>query len=688
MPTVPNRYRVLPVLLVLAALAAACRGDGGEQAGGITLTGPTSPLEGPSTTATVPGQSFAGTEPAPDFPDGLEWLNVDRPLSLGDLRGKVVLLDFWTYGCINCIHIIPDLERLEEEFPDELVVIGVHSAKFDNEAETENIRQVIVRYGLEHPVVNDSEFAVWRQWGAQAWPTLVLVDPAGNVVGGHSGEGVYPVFRPVIASLVAEFDERGEMDRAPIDLDLERDRVPDSILSYPGKILADPSGGRIFVADTNHHRIVVADPETGEVLDVAGAGRPGFLDGPFTTARFDQPQGMALSEDGSILYVADLGNHSIRTVDFTTRTVGLLVGTGRQSPVYPPDWGTAPDVALSSPWALERHGSRLFVAMAGSHQIWAVDLDSGFTSAVAGSGREGALDGPAPTAELAQPSGLAAAGGRLFFADAESSSIRYLDLEGEVTGLLAGSGAGLFDFGHTDGIGTEARFQHPLGLAFDGSDLLVADTYNSVIRRIDPGSGETTTFLGGEAGWRDGDDPRFFEPGGLDVQGRMLYIADTNNNVVRKVDLDTGSTETLVLFGIERFVIDEDGFPGVTVRLDPVTVAPGEGAVVLDVGIPDGYKVNDLAPFSMTWSVEGGVAELGDADQSIIAPEFPLRVPATFIVGEGLVTAELTVYYCTTEAEGLCLIEQTRLEAPIRVEPGAAHAAAISYDIPLPPTLR
>jgi DNA-binding beta-propeller fold protein YncE len=366
--------------------------------------------------------------------------------------------------------------------------------------------------------------------------------------------------------------------------------------------------------------------------------------------------------------------------------VTTLAGTGEKALGYPPAAGTAPDVALSSPWDLQLVADRLYIAMAGSHQLWVHDFPSGITGPIAGSGTEGTFDGIATAAELAQPSGLAYDAGRdrLYFADAESSSIRYLDPALNRTGLLAGSGEGLFDFGDEDGIGTEARFQHPLGVAFDGTSLYVADTYNSKIKRIDPETGEATTFLGGEPGWEDGTSPRFSEPGGIDVAGRTLYVADTNNDAVRMVDLDTGEAATLVLYGIERFETAGDGFDGTVVRLDPAAVAPGPGRVVLDVSLPDGYKVNDLAPFSMSWLVEGGIADLQDADRSIVAPEFPQEVAATFSPGSGMVTADVTVYFCTEEAEQLCLIDRVRLEAPVEVGEGADEVT-LSYDVPPPP---
>jgi DNA-binding beta-propeller fold protein YncE len=669
-----RRFIVVALLTVASACSNASTGNG--------------PLLTPSSSTTAQGgdtDSFAGTTPAPEFPDGLEWLNVERPLSLAELRGKLVLLDFWTYGCINCIHIIPDLKRLEAEYADELVVIGVHSAKFANEGDTENIRDIIRRYGLEHPVVNDSDFAVWRDWGANAWPTVVLIDPAGNIVGGHAGEGIYPIFQPVIDTLVEEFDDLGHIDRTPIDLNVER--APETVLSFPGKVLADPVGGRLFVADTNHHRIVVADLETGEVIDVAGSGARGLEGGDFATASFDQPQGMALVDGGRTLLVADVGNHSIRALDLASRSVTTLAGTGDQSSSYPPRSGIAPDVELSSPWDLLVVGEVLYIAMAGSHQLWTLDLGSARVDPFAGTGGESVLNGPRLSAELAQPSGLAIDdAGRIYFADSESSSIRWADpgADGDV-GLLAGTPKNLFDFGLVDGVGPEARFQHPLGVVHVDGLLFVADTYNSALRVIDLASGAVTTLAGGDQGWADGLDPRFSEPGGISFANGYLYVADTNNHVIRRVDPATGGTKTLVFYGIERFpYTGSDGGPA-TFEIGAVAAGPGEGQVVFDLMLPAGYKLNDIAPLTIAWSVEGDGADFGDhAFVSIVEPGLPLDIPVTWSTGEATLRGELTVYYCTEESSELCLVHQVALEIPVVVAPGGPEAVLVAYRIPDP----
>jgi thiol-disulfide isomerase/thioredoxin len=332
----------------------------------------------------------AGTVPTREFPQGLDWLNTAAPLTLKKLRGKVVLLDFWTYGCINCMHDFPWIRKLEEDFPDTLVVIGVHSAKFAEEGNTRNIREIILRYGIDYPVINDSRFTVWHQWGVSAWPTLALVDPAGNVVTERAGEGFYPEFKAIITSLVNEFGAKGLLDLRPLKLKLEKEGLPQTVLSFPGKVRVDPKGNRLFISDTDHDRIVVAALDTGQVLEVIGCGKKGFMDGDFATARFDHPQGTVLSQDGGTLYVADTGNNSLRRVNLLDHRVTTLDGTGAQATEYPPPGGTAPGVALSSPWDLALAGNDLYVAMAGCHQIWRMDLTTGRIGAYAGTGAEGA----------------------------------------------------------------------------------------------------------------------------------------------------------------------------------------------------------------------------------------------------------------------------------------------------------
>ncbi|MBK7895897.1 MAG: redoxin domain-containing protein [Anaerolineaceae bacterium] len=521
--------------------------------------------------------AYTGTVPAPDFPPGLDWLNVERPLTMTDLRGKIVLLDFWTYGCINCIHVIPELKRLEEKFADELVVIGVHSAKFANEGDTDNIRQIILRYELEHPVINDNNFDVWQTYGANAWPTFVLIDPEGNVLGFHSGEGIYDLFNQVITGMVAEFDARDLLDRTPLALKLERENLANSPLLFPGKVLADAANNRLFIADSNHNRIVVTDLD-GVVQDVIGNGRSGLQDGSYETAQFFRPQGMTLA-DANTLYVADTENHAIRKIDLVAKTVESVAGNGRHGS-FELFEGTGTQVALNSPWDVLYLNGIVYIAMAGQHQLWQYDPATQIVQVFAGSGREELVDGPLRSGGLNQPSGLATDGQLLYFADSEASAIRSASLgqNGELQTIV---GTGLFDFGDVDGSGSEVRLQHPLGVIFVDGLLYVADTYNHKIKRIDPASQTSTTFLGsGEDGWRDGDKPLFDEPGGLSLANGQLYIADTNNHVIRIASMADGDVRTLVLAdpqGLLTRIAGGDVYTGQTITLAPQTVAAGGG---------------------------------------------------------------------------------------------------------------
>ena len=469
---------------------------------------------------------------APGLDGGAEWLNVASPIALPQLRGKVVLLDFWTYGCINCMHILRDLKTLEERFAEELVVIGVHSPKFTNERSSENLKRILVRYEIEHPVVNDASLEIWKRYGVQFWPTRVIIDPAGNLVGTAMGEGNLEGFANAIRTVIRVFDERGEIDRTPLALDLERTRHADRPLLYPGKVLADVETNRLFIADSNHNRIVVTSLD-GKMIDTVGSGLQGDGDGIFSQARFFRPQGLAL--DGDILYVADTENHQIRAIDFQARAVHTI------------------DLPrLNSPWDLALKTGILIVAMAGPHQIWVVDLLHDQAYPYAGTGEEARRDGAVGDAAFAQPSGLAIDGDILFVADAESNTVRSIGLPpANVVTTLAGGN--LFDFGDQDGTGDRARLQHPLGIAVHDGRILIADTYNHKIKMLDPVSGKITTVAGtGHPGHADGRAARaqFYEPGGISVAGQVVYIADTNNHAIRTIDLQSSTVSTLTCEGL------------------------------------------------------------------------------------------------------------------------------------------
>ena len=671
--------RLFLLIVVLAAVAAACTPASTTSGDAPSVDESEGVVESTSTTA-YDGPSYAGTIDAPDFPEGLEWINIDRELSLVDLRGKVVLLDFWTYGCINCIHILPDLERLEEEYAEELVVIGVHSAKFPNEGRTANLRNIVQRYDIAHPVVNDKDFEVWSSWGANAWPTVALIDPTGRAVGVRAGEGVYEAVEPVIAGLVAEFDALQAIDRDPIPLALEADAAPDRPLRFPGKVLA--IDGELWIADTGHDRIVRADATTGDVLGVYGDGTRGAADGPALEASFDNPHGLTVGDGG--VFVADTGNHLIRRIDIDTGEVTTVVGTGEQG--WPPTSGRLRTTALASPWAVEFSNGLLYIANAGTHQLWRAELPFDTVGPIVGNARESTLNGPFQTAELAQPSSLTLSNdGRLYFADAESSAIRVADLRNEITELVVGSDANLFDFGDIDGVGNEARLQHPLGTAIVGDTLYVADTYNSKIKRVDVTSNEITSWLGGDAGFADGSDPRFDEPGGLSIEGDTLYVADTNNHAIRAIDLSTGTTSTVVLKGIEDFD-PPSAYRGDIVTLPTQSAAAGPGTLVLEYELPDGYKVNEEAPSSIEVTAGRSSVRFTAGDVvDLTGTPLPVEIPIELTEGATEARFDVTIIYCEAVNTSLCLIDQARYVVPLEIgPPGITTRLVLERTIPRP----
>jgi DNA-binding beta-propeller fold protein YncE len=633
---------------------------------------------------------------APEITGGRGWLNTDQPLSIAGLKGKVVLLDFWTYGCINCIHIIPDLKKLEHKYPNQLVVIGVHSAKFENEKDTENIRRIILRYEIEHPVYNDADFKVWRSYTVNAWPTQVLIDPAGYIIGGVSGEGNYDVIDEAVAKTVEAFRKRGELNEEPLKLTLERAKVGALPLSFPGKLLADGKGDRLFIADSDHNRIVITKLD-GTLLEIAGTGEAGSTDGPFAAAKFYRPQGLAL--DGDSLYVADTENHLIRKLDLKTRSVQTVAGTGKQSTDYFRTGG-ATTVELNSPWDLQLVGRTLYIAMAGPHQIWQLDLEKNVISTFAGSGKEARQDGALLTAGFAQPSGITSDGLRLYTADSEANIIRAIDPnQREVRTLVGGD---LFEFGDKDGTGDDVRLQHPLGIVSNGQSLLIADTYNHKIKTLDPGKRTVSTFVGtGKPGQADGGAPSFYEPGGLSVANGKLYVADTNNHAVRVIDLSTKQTTTLRLKGLEPPALaitqmESDSEPNAEEVKLPVQkfAAAAEGFVAINLELPSGYHLNPAAPQRYQVKVESGAKQFQVGSGRVSEPAIsqtvknatlPIRVPVRSLeTGAVNLRVQFSFVYCREDNTGTCRIKTLVWRVPVEVtkEAGALREIKVVGKIP------
>lgn len=423
------------------------------------------------------------------------WLNTgNTDLSLADLRGRIVILDFWTFCCVNCLHVLDELRELEERHRDTVVIVGVHSPKFVHEAEHQAVLDAVERYGVEHPVLDDPELATWKQYAVRAWPTLVVIDPEGYVVAQHAGEGHAHAIETLVGELEAEHEAKGTLRRG------EGPYVPPepvaTDLRFPGKAVRLPSG-TFLVSDTTRHQLVELAADGERVLRRIGSGERGA-----GADAFNEPQGLALLPNGTVA-VADTVNHTIRVFDPETGALETVAGTGRQWWQGSPTSGPAREVDLSSPWDLAWWQDRLWIAMAGVHQLWTYDPAAGTVQVAAGTTNEGLVDGPAGEAWFAQPSGLAAAGDRLWVADSETSAVRWVEAaDPEAAGpdgagyvVRTAVGTGLFDFGHRDGAADQALFQHPLGVtALPDGSVAVADTYNHALRRFDPATGEVTTL--------------------------------------------------------------------------------------------------------------------------------------------------------------------------------------------------
>ena len=604
---------------------------------------------------------------APELNGGKSWLNTDKPLSLQALKGKIVLLDFWTYGCINCIHIIPDLKRLEAKYGNQLVVIGVHSAKFENEGETENIRKIILRYEIEHPVVNDANFKIWEQYAVRAYPTQVLIDPSGYIIGTYIGEGHSQKVDEAIGKTADEFRKKGQLNETPLKFALESAKVGNLPLAFPGKVLADEKSNRLFISDSNHNRIVITDLQ-GKLLETIGNGQAGLSDGDYSKATFKRPQGVAL--EGETLYVADTENHSIRRVNLKTKQVETITGDGKQA-----EWrsvgGDAKTSRLSSPWDVVKIGNALYIAMAGTHQIWKLDFSTQKVAPYAGTGGESRYDAAIDESEFAQPSGLVSDGKKLWIADSESNIIPEIDLQKATVATLVGGD--LYEFGDKDGEGDDVRLQHPLGVILHEGKILIADTYNHKIKQLDTEKRIVKTFLGnGKSGQMDGTNPQFYEPGGLSIAKGKLFIADTNNHAVRVVDLQTKQVSTLKIAGLSSpKEISDDAVSGspnlkeLKTEMQEIS-ANSQNSLNFNVNLPKGYHINADAPSRFEITGEPKNIKLEKAKGKFT--QVPLSIPfQTMATGETKLNAKFTFYYCRDDNTGECLIKTLSWNVPLKI---------------------
>jgi sugar lactone lactonase YvrE len=546
---------------------------------------------------------------APELPSGAGWIG-GGPLAIADLRGKIVLLDFWTLACVNCQRVIEEVRSLERRFADVLVVIGVHSPKFPHEHDHEAVRRAVARHRIEHAVLDDPQMRTWDAYAVRAWPTLVVIDTEGRVAVHVSGEGHVETLASAITALAAEARERGTLRSGATELD----QAPEPVevagtgeLAFPGKVAADAAGGRLAIADTGHDRVLVTTA-VGEILHE--------LDGLY------MPQGVRF--DGDALLVCEQGAGRVWRIPLDGGRRQLLAD------------------GLASPWDVVRWRGHVVIAEAGRHRLWAIDA-AGELQVIAGTGGENLVDGAGLQALLAQPSALAVtADGDLAFVDAEASALRVLRRDGFVDTLV---GHGLFEWGDADGDRAHARLQHPLGIAVDADDaaLYVADTFNSLIR-VWRGAHLWTVPVEG-----------FDEPGGLDVlaPGRLV-VADTNNHRVVLVDP----------VGAAAVTIDVGRPPS----SDVIAAVPPAVAqtVVADAGSTLSVELDlDLGGDELEATGGAPVQVLATASDPALLPAqtawraaaLPVRVDIELGEGSGRITVELRAATCSGN---VCRLRRTQ----------------------------
>jgi thiol-disulfide isomerase/thioredoxin len=568
---------------------------------------------------------------------GRGWLNTgDQDLSLADFRGRFLLLDFWTFCCINCLHVLDELRPLEEKYGDALVIVGVHSPKFAHEGEPQAVKAAVERYEVAHPVLDDPGLVTWQNYTARAWPTLVLVDPNGYIVAQYSGEGHAHALDAQLAELIKQHEAAGTLTRGRSPYLAPKPEPTD--LRFPAKVIALPDG-HFLVADAGHHSLVELAEDATTVVRRIGSGTRGLTDGPADEATFSEPNGLALlppSVAGQVGYdvvVADTVNHALRGVSLQTGEVRTLAGTGKQ---WMDGDGTA---ALSSPWDVAWWQDRVWIAMAGVHQLWTFDPVTKTTEVAAGTTNEGLRDGPREQAWFAQTSGLAADGDRLWLADSEVSALRWVDTE-----VHTAIGTGLFDFGLRDGKADDALLQHPLGVTvLPDHSIAIADTYNGAVRRYDPARGILETMATGLA-----------EPSGAVVVGNELLVVESAAHRLTRIRLGASAR------------VDE--FSTRTQR--PPTQVAG-GAVTLEVMFtpPPGQKLDDRYGPSTRLLVSSTPAELlreGAGDST----DLTRRLVIDERVGDGVLHIAVQAASCddSTEVEfPACHLHRQDWGVPVQV---------------------
>ncbi len=629
----------------------------------------------------------AARESAPSFDGATAWLDVERPLAPADLDGRVTVVDFWTSCCINCLHTLPVLAELEKRHAkDALVVVGVHSPKFDAETENERLRAAIAENGITHPVAVDGSMKIWQRWHAQAWPTIFVLDAHRRIVWASSGEPDRAKLEAYVQAALDEGAREGSLTKQPFAL--ARPQPSDTgPLAFPGKVIALADGG-LAVSDTGHNRVVFLDASLAP-RDVVGTGLAGATDGAYAEASFKKPQGLA--EAGDLVYVADTENHELRVIDRKSKTVRTVAGTGALGQSRLVVKGKGREIALRSPWDLAVVKDSIYVALAGSHQIALFDPKDGTIAPFAGSGAERRIDGTGDDSAFAQPSGLATDGTTLWVADSETSSLRAIDLATRAVKTLVGKD--LFVFGDVDGSADVARFEHPLGVAFGSfppkspNALFVADTYNSKIRRIDLATNSTRSLFGARS------HEQLFEPSAVVLRKGELVVADAKHHRIVRLAAK-GDEIALTAIDLKGLAPPQTGVavaaaapaaPSERIEAPEVAVRATGGTVRVKWKAPAGTGVNEEAPFKVRWNRSEGLSEAPPEMKSTgatVKDGFAIPLKPMQGVPRATLDGEIDLVVCDVATHKVCVPVRRALELGFVVTDGAP--AEPTLDIVLP----
>lgn len=612
-----------------------------------------------------------------------EWLNVVRPLEMSDLKDRIILLDFWTYACVNCTQTIQEIKKFEEQFGSKITVIGVHSGKFDNEKNLTQIRKAIIRNDITHPVINDAKMRIWNSFKIPAWPSLVLIDPHGNVVKTYVGEAGIFGAKVGIKKLIAEY--KYELNRDSLPIAPEKYSIDGNILSFPTKIeyAADFSYKSrhlpvLFIANTGKNEILVTSL-TGDVITKIGSGAADLKDGSFENAAFKAPQGL-LYRAGK-LYVADTGNHALREIDFKSSEVTTLIGSGQRGEAFDAKQTLeANSFDLASPTDIEffPNPENIVIANSGAHQILTYNIAKDTISVLAGSGFEGIVDGKYPNNQLAQTADMAAYNHKLYFLDSETSSLRMMDESGAVKTLI---GQDLFKFGNKNGGKSEALMQHPLGLMVDDTGAYISDSFNHTIRKYDFAAAKILNFVGSAKNNDGGDNlgaaaaTEFNQPEGIVSVLNNFYVADTNNN--RIVVINRGTLKSALLDVMLPLKMPKEGFLEYLPNLKklPEVAVKSETEISLRVDLKKGWKINDLGPsfINLLQVVKDDQANLVATFDWQNIKDREMKLPKLSDSKKYLLQG--VIYYCQDKSNALCYVKS--YEQNLRVDVGEKNGEVV-----------